>query len=430
MPPPSVAEVLSIPTRWGGITNGANSIAQYLAGQQTKKQDLQYNLANQLINAQALSMAYGGSQNPTIASMLENNPYGKGLFPNVPTQGTTTPVSGMPPTINANGMFGLGGGIGYGMSTPAPAMGGQFNPLNSTSPASGDNVTTGSSMEFKPFVGMVPSKVDVQNIPGQSKLAAAKSYAEKSGGAQQGAQEGEARDIQQLAMVKNAIKPLVESYDQVYNSNVLGGLPGAGDIYGSAVVKNANWIPRKFQGAVPSETQNYAGQFLANKNELVTKLQPLLSQQFGKEGSSRIMEKLVDMSQQEIGDLSTPRDQFHGQITGTMSSLYRIAKASQAYAKDLAESGQSMPNPDTAAQEISRRMSMQDLSPKEQKELQGMIDDVLGKKELPKSADFNPVSKSGDKEGQQSNQDIRTKYNQLRASGVSKEDAKKQLGLR
>lgn len=396
---PSVSDVLSIPTRWGGVSNAANGIAQYLAQQQQRKQELQYNLANQLINAQALSMAYGGQQNPTIASMLDQNPYGKGLFPSVQAQGNGGTPSSMPSAINANGMFGLGGNLGFGSMTPAPGgsgttpmMGGQFNPLNSVGQS--DNVATSASMEYKPFVGMVPSKVDIQNVPAQARIAGAKSYAEKSAAAQQGAQETESRDIQQLAMVKNAIKPLVDSYEDVYNKGF------AGDIYGSGLAKNADFLPQNFLGMniqksfVPPEVQKSTGQFLANKNELVTKLQPLLSQQFGKEGSARIMESLINMSKQEIGDLNTPRDQFHGQITGTLSSLYRIAKASQAYSKDLAQSGQTNPDPDVAAQAIAQRMSMQNLSPKEQKELQGMIDDVLGKKELPKTSDFNPVSKA------------------------------------
>lgn len=403
-------------------------IAQYLLQRQQQGQGLQLQQAQQLANAQAMSMAYTGRRNPNIDVMLSQNPYGKFIMPQGgQSQGAGTPQPGsnvMSSTLMgvspASAMFGAGGNV-TPMGAPTSQTGGQttpqvgqsqggtanFSPFN---PLASGPVATSSTSEYQPYVGMIPKSVTTQNPAGEAAVAGAKSYAEKSAAAQQGAQESESRDIQQLAMVKNAIKPLVDNYNQVYDSKALG-LPAAGDIYGSNIVKNADYIPRGLQNSIVSpDTQKAAGQFLANKNELVTKLQPLLSQQFGKEGSSRIMENLIKMSQQEIGDLSTPKDQFKGQIAGTLSSLYRISKASQAYAKDLSASGQPTPDPSVAAQEISSRMAMQDLSPSEQKELSGMIDDVMGKKYLPTTADFNPLSKATN---QQTNSPIQPSGKQL-----------------
>lgn len=384
---------------------GAQSgIAQYLMQQQQARQGIQLKQAETLSNYQNIIQASTGQRNPNIDAMLAQNPYGRQMVP----QGQPQPQQGQggqPSPMMGGGMFGAMGTPSPSISSPtmggmggqgsAPTMsgsmgGGMFNPLNNASP-----IVTGQSQTFAPFGDMGPkTTTTTANPQAEAQVAGAKSYADKSAAAQQGAQESETRDIQQLAMVKNAIKPLVDSYNQVQGSSILG-MPGAGDNYGSSIIENADKIPQlggMQNRIVPPEVQKAAGQFLSNKNELVTKLQPLLSQQFGKEGSSRIMESLINMSQQEIGGLNTPKAQFQGQISGTLSSLYRIAKASQAYSQDLQQSGQPNPDPNVATQEIAKRMSMQNLSPNEQKELGGMIDDVLGNNKLTSGAQLNPVS--------------------------------------
>lgn len=234
MPVPSVSDVLSIPTRAGGITNGANSIAAYLAQQQQKKQELQYNLANQLINAQALRMGYGGGQSPEIASMLNSNPYGKGLFPNSP-QGSPAQGGGqsgspsMPSTINANGMFGLGGSMGAGMQSPSPMSGGGLpNPVGNQfgggQPSGNGNVMTSASMEYKPFVGMVPSKIDVANPQGQAKLESIKNAAGDV------SKEGVSQDsafFQVGNSIRNIVSDLKSAQTQSGGSGRIPGMVGS-----------------------------------------------------------------------------------------------------------------------------------------------------------------------------------------------------------
>lgn len=410
-----------------GMSDLVKNASGYLMEQHKKVQDLQLQQAQDLSKFKTLDQIYyGGAHSSQLDDLLSQNPYGKKLVSQQP-QSLSTAGQGQTPGSMAAGanMIGM-----PGMSTmsgqsvlPSPIVNGSngssgtsMSPMN---PTNGPVVTGMTQKAFEP-----PS-ITMQNPAGEAAVAGAKGYSEKMSGEMAGAQVGTAKDIQQLGMIKNAIKPLVESYDKAYNSKA-GGLPAAGDIYGSTIAKNTDFIPRAFQNSiVPADTQKATGQFLANKNELVTKLQPLLSQQFGKDGSSRIMESLLNMSQQEIGDLNTPRDQFHGQLTGTISSLYRIAKASQAYKQDLQNSGQSAPDPDVAAQEIAKRMQLQTLQPEEQKELQGMIDDTLGNKPQ-QGGSQNPIMKQ---QAQTSNSDVRSQYNQLRASGVSAADAKKQLGL-
>lgn len=370
-------------------------LADYLIKQQSAVQGLQLQQAQDLSKFKTLDQIYyGGQHSPMIDQILAQNPYGKRLVSQNMGQslGSQDQSNMMGNPAAGASMIGVNTGNQFtGNSVLPNALGAMGGNSGSAAVQPGGNVVTGGSMTQKAFEP--PSFTQsVTNIPAEAAVQGAKAYSGKAAENQAGATESETRDIQQLAMVKNAIKPLVDSYNTVYNGSVGGVLPAAGDAYGSNVVKHADLIPRGMQNSIISpEIQKASGQFLANKNELVTKLQPLLSQQFGKEGSSRIMETLIKMSQQEIGDLSTPKEQFQGQITGTLSSLYRIAKASQAYAQDLAKSGQPSPDPETAAKEIASRMSLQTLLGGEQKELQGMIDDVVGKQ--PKTgADLNPLS--------------------------------------
>lgn len=368
-------------------TGGAiKQIGNYAINQQQKIQDLQYQQASDLSKFKTLDQAYyGGYHSQQLDQLLSQNPYGRHLV----TPNTSISNSGQGSSI-AGGNMNIGGemigapgagafGVGALPTVPtstgsSPATGASMNPLN---PVNGP-VVTGGSMTAG---GMEPPKFSQSftNPAAEAQVQTAKTGAETMTTAKTEANIGQTKDAQQLGMIVNAIKPLAESYEKVYNSKVGGILPGAGDIYGSTIVKNADVLPRAIQSSVVNpDTQAAAGQFLANKNELVTKLQPLLSQQFGKDGSSRIMESLLNMSQNELGDLNTPRAQFHGQLTGTISSLYRIAKAAQAYKNDLDQSDQQPPDEKTAANEIMRRMSMQKIGPQEQQELQGLINDTIG----------------------------------------------------
>lgn len=195
MPVPSVSDVLSIPTKWGGVTNGVNSITNYLAGQQQQGQQLQLEQAKQLANAQAMSMAYTGRRNPNIDAMLTQNPYGRFILPQgAQSQGAGTPQQGnnvMSSTLMgvspASAMFGAGGNVQpMGMGMPgAPADQGQSNPSQGGSanfspfnPIASGPVQTSQTSEFQPYIGMVPKSVTTQNPQGEAIVQGAKSQAE------------------------------------------------------------------------------------------------------------------------------------------------------------------------------------------------------------------------------------------------------------
>lgn len=374
-------------------TAGAiNNIGTYFSKQQDTVNQMQSGLGTALLNAKLNRLLYpqfGNPQaDPVIDKMISSNPYTRQILSRMQSSlGTSGQGANSSGASGSNGMGMMmpmaGGGLAYTVPNMGGSPGGGGNGSNGGSlspinPMAGNGpVVTSGTQTLKTPVGDISQTT--ANPAGEATVQGAKSFSGAMGTEMAGAQAGTAKDNQQLAMITNALKPLAKSYDNVYNSKVAGIMPAAGDIYGSTIVKNADMIPLFAQSSVvPPDTQKEAGQFLANKNELVTKLQPLLSQQFGKDGSSRIMETLINMSQNEIGDLNTPRAQFHGQITGTISSLYRIAKAAQAYKQDLETSGQPVPDTQTAAKEIINRMNLQKQTPQEQKELQGLINDTLG----------------------------------------------------
>lgn len=179
------------------------------------------------------------------------------------------------------------------------------------------------------------------------------------------------RDTAQLQMVAQGIKNLNEIHKNLVDKGY------AGDIYRGALANNIDKIPSELQKNIPEDVQKNIGKFTSARNEILVKVQPILSQQFGQAGSVRIMESLVNLSKGEFGDLSTPRGKFIGQAEGTLGSLFRIKMASDRYIKDLKESGQEMPKDESAvAQGIYSKIA--ELTPEQDKQLQGLIENTLG----------------------------------------------------
>ena len=85
---------------------------------------------------------------------------------------------------------------------------------------------------------------------------------------------------------------------------------------------------------LPDETRN---KFISVYKSLDEKdrmsMQPILSEQFGERGSMRIMDSLIKMAQQEIGDLNEPRKVFIGKAEGTLKNMYRFLKGSSDFFK-------------------------------------------------------------------------------------------------
>lgn len=263
----------------------------------------------------------------------------------------------------------FGGNAGSGVTIPQPSVGGAIgNTINAPAinPAtSNPGIVSGQNLN----VAGVPTETKIE-YPAAD---AAKASATDLGKATADAQTTSARDTAQLQMVSQGIKNMNDIHKQLVDKGL------AGDIYRAGIMNNVDKLPLEMQKLVPQDAQKLAGQFTSARNETLVKVQPILSQQFGQAGSVRIMESLLNLSKGEFGDLSTPRAQFEGQAEGTLGSLFRIKLGSDRYLQELKKSGQKLPTDEKSVIDgISANMS--DLSPGQEKQLKGLVENTLGKK--------------------------------------------------
>lgn len=245
-----------------------------------------------------------------------------------------------------------------------PQVGGAIGQtINQPSINSGQGIVSGQTLN----VAGVPTSTKLEYPAADAAKASATDMAKE----QTAAQTTSARDTAQFQMVAQGIKNLNEIHKNLVDKGF------AGDMYRGAFSENLDKIPLEIQKNVPKDVQKDIGKFVSGRNEILVKVQPILSQQFGQAGSVRIMESLVNLSKQEFGGLGTPRAQFEGQAEGTLSSLYRIKLASDRYIQELQKAGQEIPKDENSViQGIAANMS--DLSPEQDKQLQGLVKNTLG----------------------------------------------------
>lgn len=257
----------------------------------------------------------------------------------------------------------IGGAIGQVIGQPTAPM----------QPSSGQGVISDQTLN----IAGVPISTKVDYPAADAAKAAATDMAKE----QTAANTTASRDTAQFQMVAQGIKNLNELHKNLVNKGF------AGDMYRGALSENLDKLPVEVQKKFPgltTDVQKDIGKFVSGRNELLVKVQPILSQQFGQAGSVRIMESLVNLSKQEFGGLGTPRAQYEGQAEGTLGSLYRIKIASDKYLEELKKSGNPIPpNTPEGEAEVARGISanMSDLSPEQEKQLRDIVSNTLGKKE-------------------------------------------------
>lgn len=234
---PSVSDVLSIPTRWGGFNNGVSSIANYLGQQRQAQQSIQLQQAQQLAQYKTYYDLQSDPQSQAISqrisALLAQNPYGRALAgqnmgqalqpaqqpqpqadasQNTPTQGQSQ--GGVTPLSGANAIQPLGGSpISMGNS---PGMSGVLNPIGNQ--FGGGNVSTGGSMSQK--FGQPPTiNSNFSNPQGDAAVQSAKSQAEAN--VQVPAQYG--KDIMASKAKENAAYATLDSL----SDNLVGNIKSA-----------------------------------------------------------------------------------------------------------------------------------------------------------------------------------------------------------
>lgn len=247
---------------------------------------------------------------------------------------------------------------------------------NSSVAAPGEMTPTGQTSSTDPITGLTIGTTTMTNIPAK----VSETIATDMGKAQADAAIGVGRDNAQLQMVSQGIKNMNEIHKELSDKGY------AGNTAANFLINNYNHIPNKDlqNKLVPPDVQNLAGKFISARNETLVKVQPILSQQFGAQGSSRIMDSLINLSKGEFGDLSTPHSQFEGQAAGSIGSLFRIKLASDKYLEELKKSGSTIndiPKTPKGEQQVIDGIyaNMGDLTPKQNDQLKAITDNVLGK---------------------------------------------------
>lgn len=235
----------------------------------------------------------------------------------------------------------------------------------------------------------VPTSTSVTNPSAK----AAEAGATDMGKAQATANQDVVRDNTQLQSVGETLKNLNDLHAKLSDKGIAG--TNYGDIAISSlapigtVAKLLGQNPTSIQNKVLSpDDQNMVGEFTAARNEGITRAIQPLQNQLGKDGSSRISESLMKLTQSEYGGLNDTHAMFQGKLAGTAKTLYRISQASQQYAQDLASGKVQKPsNPNEGAKEIYSRMG--DLNDTQKTEMQSFVDNVTGKNEKSSSSPFS-----------------------------------------
>jgi hypothetical protein len=183
------------------------------------------------------------------------------------------------------------------------------------------------------------------------------------------------RDIAQFNMLGDTLKGLTGYYDQASKGGFAGDKLKAG--FGNLITEG--YLPKGIYDKVISTDQKEGlkgvSAFVAGRNELITKLQPMLSQQFGKEGTTRIMDSMLKMTNKEIGSLDQPRDAFIARSKATMKNMHRFIKGSADYASRLGIDANKLANmkPEDVDSFVKGAITSTSLSEKDDKSLEDYL---------------------------------------------------------
>lgn len=289
---PSVSDVLSIPTRWGGVTNGANSIAAYLAQQQQARQQLQLQQAQTLSQYQTIIQASTGQRNPNIDAILAQNPYGKTLLPQGGGQ------QAQPPQQGGQGMMGVGSmptipSGGQGMGLPTSFGGGaNFNPLSGIGggqSTNGSPVMTSQSKTFAPFGDMGPkTTTSMANPQGEAAVQTAKSQAE----ADVNIPAQYSKDIMQSKAKENAAYATLDSLSDNLVGNIKSAMIQSGG--GGFMPEMAGKIAAGPVGQALGMSDNTSAITAMNAVKRDTAIAYARNLAGGSQGVQKLMERVLD----------------------------------------------------------------------------------------------------------------------------------------
>lgn len=404
---------------------------QYVIQQHQKIQDLQLQQAQDLSKFRTLDQVYyGGQHGGQIDALLAQNPYGKSLVnPNGPLsqQGTSNPSGSIgTPGMGASmiGFPGMNNNITGQSMLPMPTTGSNGTSMSPVNPTGGGPVIT--SMTQKAFEA--PS-MTIQNPAGEAAVQGAKSQAE-------------ANVAVPTEYAKNVVGSKAKE-DTAFNSlnamsdNLVSSLKGVlAQQGGGGIIPEATGFVASKLGM--ANTGLIKGMTAVKRDTAIAYARTLAN---GSQGVQKLMEKVAD-TLPDGGFTSEQAGSTVAEMKFTAMALKvaadklkltpdQIDNMSEEQLQMLVNSGKTQLGGKQAQDQIYQQISQQfaQTEPRQSIDLEGNV----------KQAEANPIAKmlhmkyGGSQNpvtnttGNQSN--IKNQYNQLRASGVSAADAKKQLGL-
>lgn len=200
------------------------------------------------------------------------------------------------------------------------------------------------------------------------------------------ATQSTSRDIAQFNMIGETLKGLTGYYDQAAKGGYAGDKlkAGLGNIITEGYVPKGMYEDLIKSGKIDKSGIEGVSAFTAGRNELITKLQPMLSQQFGKEGTTRIMDSMLKMTNKEIGSLDQPRDAFVARSKATMKNMYRFIQGSADYASRLGIDANKIASmkPEEVDNFVTSVIKDSKTDPEKEKQLNSYLDSIVNPNKL------------------------------------------------
>jgi hypothetical protein len=175
----------------------------------------------------------------------------------------------------------------------------------------------GMTRNGTPIYDPIQKAQAIANMSAQNKNSAASQKAEDT------AYMSVNKDASNLNLIGSELRNLMETYAGALKEG------GAGNQL------NARWGKAAAEGWMGPAGNKYpnTGSYEGAKADLLTRIQPMLTQQYGKDGSVRIMQGVWEKTSKGLPELSTPPQVAMGQAARQIKTFYRMIKGAQDYAE-------------------------------------------------------------------------------------------------
>lgn len=249
-------------------------------------------------------------QQQQTQAQIESAYQQQGQQPQSPSTQQMAQQASQMPQGQAPGQIPVSPGLGYGMNTM---------------PAISANSLLGPDANK----AAIAANIDLQKQVLGNPIKAAGSALDAQATNVTEAQKSVARDSADANMMAGVGRQMMDYYDQADKNGLAGDKYRAW--FGQKIADGS--FPKEMSGLLPDASP--VGAFNTVGNEWKTRMSPIMQEQFGKEGSSRIMDSMLSMMDKEVPGLAQPRNVVQSQLKATYKNLVRFTFASGDYISRL-----------------------------------------------------------------------------------------------